>query len=134
MDRIKWIDERLQGWARWVVGGGGGYGAPAVYNVDRVDQTADVRAGLRNTDPAFDAAALETDMAIAQLPADLKRAVKGAYTWEGDVRSIAETLGVTQRTLHNRLCNADRRIAAWIEAKRERAKQLGNNLNYATFR
>lgn len=134
MDRIKWVDERLQGWARWVVGGSGGYGASTVYDRDRVDQTADVRAGLRNTDPAFDAAALETDMSIAQLPADLKRVVKAAYLWEGDLRSIARTIGVSQRTLHNRLCNADRRIAAWLEAKRERAQQLSNNLNYATFR
>jgi DNA-directed RNA polymerase specialized sigma24 family protein len=133
MDRIKWVDERIKGWALWVFGGSSGGSGPAVYNENRVDQTADVRAGLRNTDPAFNAAALETDRAIAALPTDLRRAVIAAYTWDGGTRVIAGTLGVTRATLHRRLCNADRRVAEWFEARKRRSSELSNNLNYATY-
>lgn len=133
MERIGWVDQRLKEWASWVESGGGGYGCPAVYDENRVDQTADVRAGLRNTDPAVDASALDTDRAVAALPPDVKRTVIAAYRWEGGQQAIADKLGITRATLHRRLCHADRRIAEWFETRRQRAADIRNNLNYATY-
>ncbi|WP_454674854.1 hypothetical protein [Achromobacter pestifer] len=133
MERIAWVDQRLTDWARWLDSGGGGYGCPAVYDENRVEQTADVRAGLRNTDPALDLSALDTDCAVAALPADVKRTVIAAYRGEGGQQTIAERLGITRATLHRRLCHADRRIDEWFEMKKQRAADIRNNLNYATY-
>lgn len=123
MERIQWVHKRLEGWAAWTLSGAGG-GLPRTYDPDRVDQTADVRAGWRNSDPAFDAEALETDRAIAQLPTELKRAVMAAYRWEGGMQEIAAALGCTRATLHNRLCHADRRVRDWLEARKARAEGI----------
>lgn len=114
MERIQWVHKRFEGWAVWTMSGTGG-GLPRTYDPNRVDQTDDVRAGWRNSDPAFDASALEIDRAIAQLPPELKRAVVAAYRWEGGMAVVAQTLGITTRTLHNRLCNADRRVRDWFD-------------------
>ncbi|WP_447988323.1 sigma factor-like helix-turn-helix DNA-binding protein [Achromobacter spanius] len=106
---------------------------PRAYDPNRVDQTADVRAGWRNSDPAFDASALEIDRAIAQLPAELKRAVMAAYRWEGGMQEIAAALGCTRATLHNRLCNADRRVRDWLDARHRRAGQIKARGIFATY-
>jgi len=132
MDRIQWVHKRFEAWAMWTMSGGGG-GMPRTYDPNRVDQTADVRAGWRNSDPAFDAGALEIDRAIAQLPAELKTAVKAAYRWEGGMQEIASTLGCTRATLHNRLCNADRRVSAWLDARRQRGEEIKERRIFAIY-
>lgn len=132
MDRIQWIHKRFEGWALWTMSGGGG-GMLRTYDPNRVDQTADVRAGWRHSDPGFDADALEVDRAIAQLPAELKRAVVAAYRWEGGMQDIAATLGCSRATLHNRLCNADRRVRDWIEARQSRAEEIKSRGIFATY-
>ena len=128
MIRIKWVDDRLQAWASWVQGAGAVSGSTFLFDPSRVDQTDDVRSGLRNTDPAFNAAALETDQAVARLPSDLKRTVCRAYLDEGGMQLIAERLGVTRATLHRRLCQADRRLAEWFDMKKERVEHIKINL------
>ncbi|AZW31515.1 hypothetical protein CS343_15220 [Bordetella bronchiseptica] len=80
-----------------------------------------------------DASALDTDRAVAALPPEVKRTVIAAYRWEGGQQAIADKLGITRATLHRRLCHADRRIAEWFETKRQRAADIRNNLNYATY-
>ncbi|OMG87994.1 sigma factor-like helix-turn-helix DNA-binding protein [Achromobacter xylosoxidans] len=131
MDRIQWVHKRFEAWALWTLSGGGGM--PRTYDPNRVDQTADVRAGWRNADPVFDAGALEIDRAIAQLPAELKRAVVAAYRWEGGMQEIAASLGCTRATLHNRLCNADRRVSAWLDARRQRGEAIKTRGIFATY-
>lgn len=119
MQRIEWIVARLNDWAIWRITGLtriGGYSCP-VYNVGRVSQTADVRAGMRRFDPAEDASALETDRAIASLPSDLNATVVFAYTYDGGPELTAKRLGITRATLHRRLCQADIRMAEWFELR-----------------
>lgn len=124
MERIKWVDERLQAWAAWAHGAGGSSGAGALFDPGRVDQTDDVRAGMRNMDPAFNSAALETDQAVARLPTELKRTVCRTYLDDGGMQLVADRLGITRATLHRRLCQADLRIAEWFDARRARAEEL----------
>lgn len=115
MERIEWVHLRFERWARWSMAGIG-VGC-ADFSIDRVD-------GVRPADVAVDADAMETDRAIAQLPVELKNAVKAAYWWEGSVESIAQKLRISRRTLHNRLCHADRRVRDWIEAREQRSADL----------
>lgn len=132
MERIQWVHKRLEGWAVWTMNGTGG-GLPRTYDPNRVDQTDDVRAGWRHSDPAFDAGALEIDRAIAQLPAELKRTVMAAYRWEGGMQEIAAALGCTRATLHNRLCNADRRVRDWLEARQARSDAIRQRGIFAIY-
>jgi len=132
MERIQWVHQRFEAWALWLATGSG-YGGGSMFDANRVDQTEDVRAGLRNTDPLFDAAALDTDRAIAQLPPDLKRAVIAAYRWEGGMQDTARRLGCTRATLHTRLCHADRRVRDWLDAKQQRAQELKQRGLFATY-
>lgn len=132
MERIQWVHKRFEGWATWTMSGSG-VGGSAAFDPNRVDQTSDVRAGWRNADPAFDASALETDRAIAQLPAELKHAVMAAYRWEGGMQVIAAKLGCTRATLHNRLCNADRRVRDWFEARKARAEAIKSRGEFSRF-
>jgi len=132
MERVKWIHERLERWAAWVVSGvsvGGG----SMFNANRVDQTKDVVAGMRNCDPAFNEEALLTDRSIAALPPDLKAVVKEVYLGEGGMQDIANKLRVTRATLHRRLCNVDMRIAEWLTMRETRQSEIRSKLNYATY-
>jgi len=88
----------------------------SVYNAQRVSQTDDVRAGQGVALRDIDGSVMLTDRAVSALPDELRRTVVAAYMWEGGVETIAGHLGVTRATLHNRLCNADRRISAWLDA------------------
>lgn len=119
MQRIEWVVAKLNDWAVWRITGQtrvGGYSCP-VYNIERVSQTDDVRAGMRRFDPNEDASALETDRAIAALPTDLNATVVFAYTYDGGPELTAKRLGITRATLHRRLCQADIRIAEWFDLR-----------------
>jgi hypothetical protein len=132
MVRIKWVDEQLQTWALWV-GRDTGYSGGSTMFEYRVSQTKDVRAGLRNFDPRFNEEAWQMDRAILSLASDLNQTVIAAYTWGGGAETIAAQLGITRATLHRRLCAADARIVEWLDAKKARAAQIRNSLNYASY-
>lgn len=120
MQRLEWVAAKLDEWAIWRLTGStrvGSYSCPA-YNIERVSQTDDVRAGMRRFDPTEDASALETDQAIASLPYELKAAVLYSYTYDGGIDLTAKRLGITRATLHRRLCQADLRIAEWFDSKK----------------
>ena len=126
MQRIEWVAARLDDWAVWRITGQtrtGGYASPA-YNVERVSQTDDVRAGMRRFDPGEDCAALEVDQAIASLPEELYRTVLMFYTYDGGTDLVALRLRITRATLHRRLCQADIRIAEWFDLNKNRKNNL----------
>ena len=119
MQRNEWVHARLNEWAVWRITGlarTGGYACPA-YNIERVGQTDDVRAGMRRFDPLEDCTALDTDRAIASLPDTLQKTVVWSYTYDGGKDLVALRLHITRATLHSRLCHADIRIAQWFELK-----------------
>lgn len=124
MQRIEYIHHLLEAWAIWHLTGidrPGGYSLP-VYNVGRVSQTDDVRAGLRRIDYSQDCESLLTDQAIASLPDQLKVTVKMFYTYGGSQVDLVKKLHITRATLHARLCQADLRMFEWLENKRCRKK------------
>lgn len=132
MQRIEWVAVMLDQWALWRLTGStrmGGYSCPA-YNIERVSQTDDVRAGMRRFDPTEDASALKTDQAIASLPRELKAAVLYTYAYDGGAELTAQRLGVTRATLHRRLCQADLRIAQWFD---EKIILNNSKMNFATY-
>lgn len=116
MQRIKWVDERLQQWAHWRMASTGGYSGPAYYTT-----------GIRYTGEAFhshvefnaeqESRAMEMDGALAALPSDLRRVVVAFYTWQGGMTTLVDKLRVTRATIHRRLCHADLRIVAWLDAR-----------------
>lgn len=123
MQRIKWVDDRLQQWAHWRMAGGGGYRSPSYCDAS-IRYTGDTFSSHVEFNADQESQALEMDQAIASLPRDLTKAVIAHYTWEGDSETIADKLGVTRATVHRRLCHADLRISSWLDAKAELKKAL----------
>ena len=123
MQRIKWVDERLQQWAHWRMAGGGGYRSPSFCDTS-ARYTGDVFNSYVEVSADHESQALEMDQAIASLPRDLGKAVIAHYTWEGGADIIASKLGVTRATVHRRLCHADLRISSWLDARAEIEKSL----------
>lgn len=117
MNRNKYIDERLQAWAQWKCIGAGGY-----RGID-FSKEYDGPAFVDYT-PSLEFECIETDMAIASLPMDLKRMVVAVYTWDGGLDVVVSKLGVTRQTIHRRLCHADVRIDEFLTARQERGKQI----------
>ncbi|NYT59444.1 hypothetical protein H0A65_10990 [Alcaligenaceae bacterium] len=137
MQRIKWVDERLQQWAHWRFASSGGYRSP-----DFVYRENGYTFGGKITEINADMErqAIDMDQAIASLPSDLSKAVIAYYTWEGGMSTITEKLRVTRATVHRRLCHADVRIADWLDEKAKRevpikaqSRQISSNFNYATY-
>lgn len=112
MPRIKWVDDRLQEWAMWREGAG-------LYRSIAYDRDVSGDA-TRMVEMSADQEAdcVETDMAVAYLPAELQQAVFAFYTWQGGMGVVTEKLRVTRATIHRRLCNADLRIVEWFDARR----------------
>lgn len=62
-----------------------------------------------------------TDEAVRSLPVDLREAVRAWHCCkEGTLDMVAHDLGIVRGTLHRRLCQADRRIAAWLRDRSRR--------------
>lgn len=116
MQRIKWVDERLQQWAHWRMAGDGGYRSPS-FTETSGQYTSDPYNSYVEFSAEQEAKALEMDGALAALPDDLRRVVIAYYTWQGGMATMAEKLRVTRATIHRRLCHADIRIVAWLEAR-----------------
>ncbi|GEM_PF-7099789 len=111
MQRIKWVDQRLEEWALWSVGAGQyrciDYGRAAAGDaVNAIELTAEQQASC-----------VEIDQAIARLPTELKDVVFAFYMWGGGMSQITEKLRVTRATVHRRLCHVDIRIVEWFEVR-----------------
>ncbi|MEG1678673.1 MAG: hypothetical protein RR326_01150 [Stenotrophomonas sp.] len=108
--RIKHINERLQRWAWWHWSSRVGGHYAAVKWAERVDG-----GNLPPPTPMSvgDEEAIETDQVVAALPVRERGAVLAVYLdREGcSMEQIAGKVRCTRTTLHNRLCDADRRIA-----------------------
>ena len=118
MQRIKWVDERLQQWAQWRLSGSSGYRSPA-YHECSARYTSDPVNSYIEFSAEQESQALAMDMALAALPPDLRKVVVAFYTWEGGMLTITEKLHVTRATVHRRLCHADIRISGWFDERRE---------------
>lgn len=112
MGRIDDIERRLQNWARWKLGPGGGDLGYA-----RVDLTADTsREGYREARiPTLDCEAEETDRAVLALPSELRRTIELYYLHGGSVRRKAEMLCCTERAVHARVERAHQAIQSWLQ-------------------
>ncbi|GAB2913826.1 hypothetical protein [Paralcaligenes ginsengisoli] len=113
MQRIKWIDQRLEGWALWRLASDG-YTSPSFEYIEG----STIRHNFIEISAAMEADAMMIDQAIAALPNDLSTVVVAFYTWGGGVSQITEKLAVTRATVHRRLCHADIRIASWLDAQK----------------
>lgn len=116
MQRIKWVDERLQQWAHWRLAGGGGYKSPS-FSEASGRYTGDPYNSYVEFSAEQESKALEMDGALAALPKELGRVVIAYYTWQGGMTTLAEKLRITRATIHRRLCHADIRIVAWLDAR-----------------
>lgn len=111
-----WADERLPEWQLWYFKAPGG--ARSSFYVERVD-CASVFGTLT---PEINDRALVTDQLVAGLPDPLKRVVKAVYL-DGignSMDGIANRLGLSKRTLHDRLCHADMRLDLALSAMEEK--------------
>lgn len=134
MRRIEWVAARLKEWAAWRVSGSvarGGYVCPLGNLKEWVGQTGDVRPGQHGSLQYEDTEVLSTDRAVASLPEELRRTVILAYCFEGGNDLVCVRLGITGRTLHNRLCHADVRIQEWFTQRKINGSECKNN--FATF-
>lgn len=123
MQRIKWVDQRLEQWAHWRLASSGGYRSPAYHEFD-IRYTDDPANSYIQFSAEQEAMALAIDGALAALPDELTKTVIAFYTWQGGMGTVTEKLRVTRATVHRRLCNADIRIASWLEARAEIDKVL----------
>lgn len=112
MPRIKWVDDRLEEWALWRAGAG------LYRSISYAREISGDATQLVEMNANQEAECVETDMAVASLPDELKLAVIAFYTWEGGLGVVSEKLRVTRATVHRRLCHADIRIVDWFELRR----------------
>lgn len=131
MQRIEAIHERLQRWAVWhyTARVRGGVVAVSRWDMDPVDRA---NFGPATLVSASDEEAMVTEQAVAALAFEgwaeggqaqattrgraLLRVVREVYL-QREGRTLAQTaaiLRMSPRTLHNTLCDCDRKIAAWL--------------------
>lgn len=123
--RMEQIDQRLRAWAWWHwssrVGGHYARSSWLAIRVDGGNMPPPVPISTTGEE------AIETDQVVAALALPLKLAVKAAYLdREGcSMEQIAGKLRCTRTTLHNRLCEADRRIAAELYRRAQAREEAG---------
>lgn len=149
MQRIQAIHERLQRWAVWhyTARVRGGVVAVSRWDSDPVDRA---NFGPGTLVSASDEEAMVTEQAVGALAFEgwaeggaaqatargrtLLRTVREVYL-QREGRTLAQTAGVlrvTPRTLHNTLCDCDRRIAAWlVHWEAGRAAAAANDAQHA---
>lgn len=110
--RLKYIAYRLERWQSWSfhvgeLGSSAGNDSPRV------------QSGRRSSDllGKVDFDCIEIDMAVGELPFDLKAVVMAYYLYpqKASVEFLAGRLGISRATFHERLCRADVEIARWLE-------------------
>lgn len=119
MARIEWVEHRLQNWARWRLGSGGGslgYSAsrPTPEGVVLREPYAEVPI------PVSEIEASDTDALVSRLPGELRRTVEEWYVGTGTLAEKLARLCCAARTLHDRIDRAHRIIAEHLHAKRQR--------------
>lgn len=114
-----YIDQRLQGWARWKQGSGsGGLGYATVQLVARVDND-----GARGpTIPVLECEARETDQAVQALVGELRRTVEVYYLEPCGLPGKAAMLCCGESTIRARVARAHRLISGDL-AERERKRR-----------
>lgn len=119
MKRDPYWKGRLERWQLWVFTAPGGM--RSAFYVERVD-CAHIVGALT---PAINDEAIVTDQLVARLPKPLLQTVKAIYLDRfGRSRGmIAELLGITERTLHNRECQADVRLDILLDEHRAAHKR-----------
>ncbi len=122
IQRILWVCERLDQWGRWQTNGTCRAGASVL---GRLADAAAQGGRKRSHIPFDDIECGVTDRAVAQLPKELKQAVKVWHTAEGTLDAIAEELGVSKITLQRRLAQADLRIEEWFRLRKACADRWG---------
>lgn len=123
--RIPAMQARLDRWAIWVHGSGGGVGRSGSTLGYLMDLAAGRRVGSDDgrgsTVPVDSIECSLTDDAILTLPQELQQAVRAWHLARtGTLEEVARREGVVRGTLHRRLCQADARIAAWLFSRRKR--------------
>lgn len=110
------IERRLINWADWLAGlRSHGLGMASVdMAADRVDGEG-YDAPSRN--PIFDDEAEITDKAVRALVDNLRRTVVAVYIGPGGIKRIAQTLGISERTVHERIWQAHYRIKVWLSER-----------------
>lgn len=116
---IEYIDKRLKAWAEWSVRGGlvtGLWYARCNFAADAVD-------GRRPVDVAFDEEAEQIHRAIVALrPEFLRVAIHAFYLGRGSAEQRARDIGVSRRTLYQRVEHGQQRLASILE-EMERAER-----------
>jgi DNA-directed RNA polymerase specialized sigma24 family protein len=116
MKRNPYWKDRLTRWQLWVYLAPGG--SRSAFYTERVDCAQPVGA----LTPQINDEAVVTDQLVAQLPDDLRRAVKAVYLDLMRTRAeIARRLHITKETLHNHLCYADCRLETLLEQRQQPA-------------
>lgn len=111
MARIEDIERRLNNWARWKLGdGSGGLG----FSSPSLEREGGGYAYREAVIPTVDCEAEETDRAVASLDEPLRGTVEEVYIGSGSMARKATALGVAERTVHERVWNAHRRLASWF--------------------
>ncbi len=120
MARIEDIERRLQNWARWKlgIGGGGlGYGSGSAWDVE-------VRSGYREAViPTVDCEAEETDQAVERLESRLRVTVHAVYVDPGSGARKAAALGIAESSLYARVEEAHRHLSACFSERQRNARQ-----------
>ncbi len=128
MARNEEIERRLQNWARWKLGAGGGglgYGGSA-WNMEP--------SGTRYREaviPTIDCEASVTDQAVASLDVRLRETIEQVYLTGDSAALDARKLGCSEATVKARVWEAHRRLVVWFaeraalaRAERERVEAL----------
>lgn len=122
MARIEWVEHRLQNWARWQLCRGGG-----VLGYAQVQLASGVNAGrdgyVTAAIPISDVEASETDTAIGRLnPPGLALTVREVYAGAGGLRDKAQRLCCSEATVHARVDQAHKQLAAFFLDAEQRRK------------
>lgn len=118
MQMLGYMHERLTRWAQWSAREGLARGLWYA----RCSFAQDSGAPECN-DVSLDREASDTEVSVMRLPDDLRAAVIAFYLGRGTREQKARDCGCASRTLHDRVCRAQRRlggIVADVMAERER--------------
>lgn len=124
MARIDWVDHGLNNWARWKVSGGsGGRASSVLTSASLFDTRVRSRTGYRETPiPITDHEAQVMDRAVQDLQVKderLHRTVELSYLSNLTRLGVAVAEGISERTVHARLEEADLLIATWFRLRAE---------------
>lgn len=118
------MERRLLNWAKWrwlTKGGGGENFARCDMAEERVDGGGGYDAPI--TVSVIDEEAWQMDAAVATLESALRRTVEVVYLEGGNVQRKAAKLCVSERTVHTRIDQAHRKLAAWFTDRQQQQRE-----------